>query len=200
MPIAMPTSPGFISCRFGLESNTMIFESPFTRTTQVLELDGARWTASYSLPPMDRADMAQWQSFITKLRGRAATFYGYDPDASVGRGVLSGTPLVNGSGQTGNSLTVDGAASGVTNWIRNGDYFTVNNEYKMAVEDANSNGSGQVTITFEPPLRSSPPDNAPLTVLNARCVMRLMEDEQSWTGSKHLGFFEGFSFAAVEVV
>ena len=84
--LTLPTSPAMAQSRFGLCSNTTLFRSPFTGQTQTQERAGARWQASYTLPPMKREAAAVWQSFLLQLRGGAGRFYGYDPDAATPRG------------------------------------------------------------------------------------------------------------------
>ncbi len=87
MPTSVLTLPGsFARSRFGLTSNTQVFRSPLSGTTQTLERPGARWTAEYTLPPMKRAQVTAWQSVLAQLRGGAGRFYGYDPDARTPRG------------------------------------------------------------------------------------------------------------------
>jgi hypothetical protein len=200
----MPASPGFLSSPFRLETNTQRFESPFTRNVQRVLLSGARWAGNFNLPAMNRAQMAEWQAFLLQLEGGVNTFYGFDPDGRTPRGqaaINPGTPLVNGGSQTGSSLVIDGAPANVTGWLLTGDYFTVNSELKMVTSPVNTDGSGNATINFKPALRSSPADNAPLTVQNATCLMTLADDQQTgWQGrSNRIGFYEPLSFAAIEV-
>lgn len=78
-------------------------------------------------------------------------------------GTLSGTPLVMGAAQTGDTLETDGWGTNEV-VVAAGDYFSVNNELKIAALDANSNGSGEATLTFNPPLRASPADDAAIEV------------------------------------
>lgn len=84
--LTLPETPAFSSASFGLTSNIQTFENPLTGQSQVLERPGARWQASYTLPPMTRAQAAQWQAFLLRLRGGAVRFYGFDPDARRPRG------------------------------------------------------------------------------------------------------------------
>lgn len=200
MPISMPPSPGFSACRFGLETNTQRFESPLTNSVQRLVLGGAYWQATYTLPPMNRPQMAQWQAFLMQLEGGANTFYGYDPDAVTPRGTATGTPLVNGGSQTGSTLNIDGCTANVTGWLKAGDYFAVNGELKMLTQDASTNGSGQTALNFKPALRTSPSDNAAVTVTNPTVPMILIDDGQTmWQSGNRLGFYEGLTFSAREV-
>lgn len=108
--LGLPSTPGFAASRFGLVSNTQVFENPLTGQAQTLERPGARWQASYTLPPMKRAEAAQWQSFLAQLRGGAGRFYGFDPDAKTPRGTgLVGIASRNEI-RNGNAL---GAVNGV---------------------------------------------------------------------------------------
>ena len=200
MPISMPAAPGFIAARFGLETNTQRFESPLTRAVQRVKLSGDRWTATYTLPVMTRAQMAAWQSFFLQLEGSLNTFAGFDPDARTPRGAATGTPLVNGASQTGSTLTIDGCAASVTNWLMAGDYFVQNGQMHLLTAPANTNGSGQATLNFKPAMRTSPADNAPLTVTHCTVPMVLVDDGQSmWSSGKRLGVYDALSFSGVEV-
>jgi hypothetical protein len=201
MPITMPASPGFIRPRFGLETNTQTFESPLTKAVQRKLLLGSRWTLSGTLPAMNRAQMAPWQAFLLQLEGRVNTFYGYDPDGREPRGLAAGTPLVKRGSQTGSTLEIDGCTPNVTGWMLAGDYFSVNGELKMLTANVNTNGSGEATLSFKPALRTSPADNAPVTVRDCTCTMVLTDDMQAmWEGaSNRTGFYEPLTFSAVEV-
>lgn len=198
-PLSPPVSPSFRSARFSLISNTTVFGSPLTMTEQILERPGARWSAEFTLPPMTRAGGgAAWTAFFASLRGRRGTFYGYDPAATSPRGIGTGTPLVNGASQTGNTLITDGWTAGQTGILLAGDYIGVNSRLHMVVEDANSDGSGNATLSIEPALRESPADNAPITISSPKVTMRLVEDVASWDLDTAL--FYGFSFSAVEAL
>ncbi|MGE0270294.1 MAG: hypothetical protein AB7M05_08900 [Alphaproteobacteria bacterium] len=197
----MPASPAFKTSKFGLRSNTITFESPLSGSVQTLEMPGARWTASYELPPMKRATAAAWQAFFVRLRGQAGRFYGYDPDARAPQGVATGTPLVNGASQTGSSLITDGWSVSVTGILKAGDYVAfdtgvTSRELHMVVEDVNSNASGEATLSIEPPIRISPADNAPIILSSASCVMMLATPESAWDANEMSVY--GIAFEAVE--
>lgn len=89
-------------------------------------------------------------------------------------GAGGGTPLVNGASQSGASLATDGWTAGVTNVVRAGDVIRIAglNPLYRVVEDASSNGSGQATLTINPPIPagSSPADNAAIT--RSGCTLR----------------------------
>lgn len=179
--LTMPATPGFIGARFGLLANTQVFESPLSRSVQSLELTGARWAASYTLPAMLPGTQAadEWHSFLIRCAGQAGRLYFFDPDKKTPRGAGTGTPLVKGASQTGRTLITDGWSSGVTGILKAGDYFQVGTALHRCVIDSSSNGSGEATLTFEPPLRASPADNAAVTVTNPVAVGMLVDDQQA---------------------
>lgn len=194
---SMPSTPDFSACKFGLVTNAKTFQSPLNFSAQTVEYSGSIWVAEYSLPPMRREDAAAWVAFLVKLRGVAGRFYGMDPSGRVPRGTATGTPLVAGASQTGTSLATDGWTAGVTGILKAGDYISVNSQLYMVTADANSDVGGAATLTIEPPLRSSPSDNAPITTTSATCVMRLADNDQSaWNVSGAMIY--GLSFSAVE--
>lgn len=196
--LSMPSSPtGFRAHRFGLMSNTVMFTSPLSGSTQTLEFPGSKWVGVFTLPPMKRAVASAWLSFFTQLRGAAGRFYGYDPTAKTPRGVASGSPLVNGASQTGTTLITDAWPINTANLLLPGDYFQVGSELKMVTSALSSNGTGSATITFEPPLRDAPSDNASIIYTNPVCVMRLSDDSQSGWDVNSLALY-GISFSGVE--
>lgn len=200
-PITLPTSPGIRSSRFGLRSNTLMYESPVSRVQQVSERGGAQWWLEYEWPPMLRAQAAALIAALVSLRGRRGFFKGYDPDARTPRGVATGTPLVNGGSQTGNSLATDGWTPSTAGILKAGDYFSVaapDQRLYQVVEDASSNGSGQATLVIEPALRVSPTNNATITVTNPFGHFRLLTDEVGWDAN-HVRVF-GLRIAALEVL
>lgn len=196
--LTMPAAPGFRASRFGLIANTQSFRSPLDNTVQTLELTGARWRVNYELPPMTRAQAAAWTAFLTELLGSAGRFFGFDPDARSPRGSALGSPLVNGAGQTGKSLIVDGWSELETGLLLPGDYFAVAGELKMVTASVASDSAGEATVAFTPSLRASPADGAALTLSNAEATMMLVDDEQAFWDADVTSLY-GISFAGVEV-
>ena len=94
-------------------------------------------------------------------------------------GAGGGTPLVNGGSQTGNTVNTDGWPNS-TLVLKAGDlvkFGTLNLVYEMQA-DANSNGSGQATLSVDPLVISggSPADNATV-IYGANVTFRaLIED------------------------
>ena len=148
-----------------MRGNTGVFESPLSGTFQTIDRGGLHWYFAYTFSEMTGDDRAELMGLMAALRSQAnrVRVPVYDNPA---RGGYGGTPLVNGGSQTGSSINIDGVTS-KTNWIRKGDYFSIDvngeHELKMATADATSSGSA-VTILFEPRLRFSPLSNAAVWV------------------------------------
>ena len=66
-----------------------------------------------------------------------------------------GEAFVDGAGQLGKSLDVDGADPNEV-LFKVGEYFSVGNELKVVTAECTTDGSGKATVEFEPPLRAPP--------------------------------------------
>lgn len=173
---ALSMSPS--SFMMQLKANTVTFRSPLNGAVQTGELPGAMWLGEIRYDSLSEADRRTLHAWLSQLRGMAGRFYLWDMAHPKPRGVATGTPLVNGGSQTGATLVTDGWTASVTNILLPGDYFSVNGELKRVVSATNSNGTGQATITFEPPLRASPSDNAALTLVQPTFTAMLADDDQ----------------------
>lgn len=186
-PLAIPASVGFSSFGWELNDITAKNQSPYTAEAQIAVFQGQWFSAQIAFGRMTRTMAAPAEAFVAALRGRAGTFLMARPDATGPLGVAAttpGTPLVNGSGQSGNSLAIDGCPTSRTGWLLAGSYIQLGSAatsrlYKV-LEDVNTNGSGQATLTLWPNLRTSPADNAALTLTSPKTVFRRTEDKISW--------------------
>ena len=183
-PLSLPTTAGIMRVRLVANDVVGVSQSPFTAVQQVYRYSGQFWEADITLPPMKRADAEYWISFLLKLNGPYGTFLMGDPNGATARGVATGTPLVNGAGQTGNELVTDGWTTSTTGILKAGDYIQLGTGatsrlYKV-LDDVNSDGSGNATLTVWPDLRSAPADNAAITVSNTKTTFRLNSAQTSW--------------------
>jgi hypothetical protein len=186
---------------FGLRSTVLQARALYTGALRTASLPGARWLfrAQWNVNNnLGRAQGDALRALLVKLRGGANRLLMYDIAQPTFRGVGGGTPLVQGAAQTGITLAIDGCPISTTGWALPGDKFSVNGELKMIVSQANTDGAGQVTLTFEPPLRASPADNAPLTILQPTARFVLVGPDVSWihettiTSGVSLQFEEAF--------
>lgn len=201
--LTMPTSSCAASVTMTLNRVVGLTQSPFTLEEQAFKWQGEAWSVDFMMPPFkSRAIASQWISFALKLRGQFGTFYLGDPSARIPQGVGTGTPVVDGINQNGNTLLTRGWTSGVTGILLAGDYIQIgtgtNSRLHMVTADANSDGSGDAALSIEPALRYSPADGTAINVNNPVGVFRLTENSWSWSVTP--GKIYRLSFQAVEVV
>lgn len=182
-----------------LVSNTRTFESPITGAIQTIDRGGERWVIQMRFANLKTANRGVFMAWLARLNGQQHRFTLHN-HAENNRGILSGTPLVAGASQTGTSLNIDGCSIAsplvaVTNWIRAGDFFSVNGELKLCVADANSDATSAATISFVPRLRAAPANNAPLTIASGLGTF-LLGGSSSWTNKP--GGFSDFTITAIE--
>lgn len=168
--------------QLALMTPSQSFRSDLNGATQVNVLPGDQWSTTLIPPQMVGAKAREFAAFLVSLRGRAGRFYCLPFDHKMPDGSNLGAGLVQGAGQTGTSLIIDGLTANQTKYLLPGDYFQVGNELKMVTATIPTNSIGVATLQFGPALRYSPADNAPITTINPKCVMMLADDDQvKWT-------------------
>jgi hypothetical protein len=201
-PLALPTHTGIRSIELRAVNAVAYSRSPFTFAGQAFAYAGQMWQADVTLPPMKRADAEQWVAWLVSLRGSLGTFLLGDSLGATARGVATGTPLIKGGSQTGGTINIDGATSGVTGWLKAGDYVQIGSggtaRLHKVLQDANSDGSGNVTLELWPHVRTAPADNAAVTVSSAKGLFRLASNEQAWSINE--ASIYGITFSAMEAV
>jgi hypothetical protein len=183
-PLTLPTSPTSRSITIRKRSAVALASSPFTYQLQSYTWGGQIWMADVSLPPMTRAQAEPWIAVLSSLNGSEGSFLLGDTANLAPRGTATGTPLVKGASQTGYDLVTDGWTNGVTGILKAGDWIQLGTGstarlYKV-MADANSNGSGEATLTLWPKLRSSPADNAAITI-SSPMGRFMLADDIDWT-------------------
>lgn len=161
-----------------LLSSSQTFTSDLNGAEQVSELPGSKWSAVLTFANLDQTEAAALRGFLAALRGKFGEFYLSPADAQFPLSSPSGTPIVNGSSQTGGELITSGW--GVSQTVRKaGEYFEVNGELKMVTEDCVSDGSGNATLKFSPNLHVSPANSSPIEYTAPKATMRLANDNQA---------------------
>lgn len=201
-PLALPTSPLAQSITIRQVNVTAISQSPFTFQQQTIAHTGQRWEADVQLPPMSRAQAANWIAFLSSLKGQIGTFIMGDPAGQTVLGEGGGTPLVNGAGQTGGELAIDGATLSQTDWLKAGDYVQLGTAgtttLHLVLTGADTDGAGAVTLDLWPSVRTAPADGAALTVSATSGRWRLNTKQMSWDVSSAANY--GISFTAIEAI
>lgn len=178
-------------------SNTQVFESPLTRSTQTLALPGARWACSATWQNLTPAEAALMRAFLYGLRGRAGRFYLPHFGRRSPLSAIAGTPRIAGTSQTGATLDTDGWTPGAT--LAAGEFVQIGDELRVTTAAATADGSGVLELVLDEPVRSSPADNTQLVFSLPAAVMMLRSDDvESSFARSVLGPLETFTLDCVE--
>ena len=178
-----PSSPAPKDVAISTNQNTIVTTTASGRR-QARQIDGQRFRLRLRFPVMTRTEFAPILAFIMKQRSQLESFQYTPPTVDDALGVASGVIRVNGAILAGvTSVAIDGMANSTSGVFKAGDFFRFTGQEKvyMCVGDVSSNGSGQGTLTFEPPLRSNVADNAILIYSNVDFTVGLTGDIQEFT-------------------
>ncbi len=202
-PLNLPTSPSnFRTSEWRIVRTVAVNISPFDYSSQSADYGGSMWTTTVELPPMKRDEAYAWQVFFVQLHGRAGTFLLGDPDSKTIRGGLNSVINVNGVHSVGAySISVENATAS-TVIFKAGDYIQFGSgatqKLHMITADCTSNGSGQATVEIEPPLKTALANDSSIAYANTKAVMRMDNNELSWTADQISVY--GISFSCSEVI
>ena len=177
-----PSSPAPSSVTISSNQNTIVSTTSSGRR-QARQIDGQRFRLTAKFPVMSRTEFAPILAFIVKQRSQVESFQFVPPTLDDALGVASGVISVNGAINAGvTSVAIDGMANSTNGVFKAGDFFRFTGQTKvyMVMADVNSNGSGQGTLTFEPPLRANVADNAVLIYSNVDFTVGLTGDVQEF--------------------
>jgi len=177
-----PSTPTTSSVSISSQQNTIVSTTVSGRR-QARQIDGQRFKLTLSFPIMTRSEFAPILAFIMKQRSQLESFQYTPATMASSNGVASGVIRVNGAISAGvNSVAIDGMANSTSGIFKAGDFFrfTGQNKVYMCVADVSSNGSGQGTLTFEPPLRTGVADNAILIYSSVDFTVGLTNDVQEF--------------------
>jgi hypothetical protein len=201
-PLTPPATPVFKGITLKHTDVVGSSRSPFTREAQFYRHQGQILQGSMRLPVMLRPEAEDWIAFLLSLKGMSGTFLMGIAGCDTARGTLGGVPLVNGAGQTGETLALDGASNSITNWLKAGDWFQLgtglNTHLHKNLTNANSNGSGQVNLDVWPRLRVSPADNDPIVISSPKGLWRLATNDIDYDLSPPLLF--DMEFPVIEAI
>lgn len=169
-------------------------ENPFTGQQQVQSW-GAGWMEwGVTLPALHITAAVQWAAWLASLQGQTNIFQLGDPMHQSPFGTGAGSPVVNGGGQTGFTLSTRGWTGG-GNVMQAGDWIQIG--YRLYQVTANATGATP-TLSIWPQIRESPADGAAITVTNTQGVWRLKESVRKFSVSEMRLY--GFSFTIREAM
>lgn len=178
--VAMPSSPGARSVEFDVQDGTATVVSPFTGQTQAQRWPGAdSLSGMFTLPPMVRADAANWIAFLMQLRGMAFAFQMGDPLNSTPLGVPSGSPVVAaGNVAMSDTLATSGWTSGTAGLLLPGDWIQIGYRMHKVLDNVTSDVSGNATFQIWPTLREIPTAGVAVISTNPQGLFRLASNSR----------------------
>ena len=178
-----PSSPAPRDVAISSNQNTIVTTTASGRR-QARQIDGQRFRLRIRFPVMTRSEFAPILAFIMKQRSQMESFQYVPPTLDDPLGVATGTILLNGSIVAGvTTCSIDGMPVSTNGVLKAGDFFRFTGQTKvyMCVEDVDSNGSGEGTLTFEPPLRGNVSNNNVIIYGNVDFTVGLTGDIQEFT-------------------
>ena len=203
-PLAMPTVTNIRSIDLTATNAVSYSRSPFTFAGQAQEFTGKMWQATVTLPAMKRAAAEEWIAFLLSLKGQVGTFNLGDPMAETPRGSARNADniSINGAITSGSEIVMDGGVQNQTGYLKSGDYLQIGTgptqQLFKVLADANTNGTGQITVDVWPNVRTSIANDALVTVQSTKGIFRLASNETNWSVNEVAVY--GMTFAAIEAV
>jgi hypothetical protein len=188
--MAIITMPDLLVALDGVQIAQRRYElaatSDASGTTQVRLFGPPRWAMTLVCPPaLAVADAATWEVMLLQLRGRINHLAAYDPARPAPRGTMRGTMTLSGSHTAGaTSVVVTAGAGQASTTLLSGDWLQIGSgltgQLVKVVADATANGSGVITLTTEPPLRTGYAGATAVTWDKARGHYKNTSDESRW--------------------
>lgn len=154
--LTLPTDPAPSSMSVALVSSKNTLEPAFGDGEQELLRKGSRYALTFQMPPMKYITSMDWDDLMAE--GDSVLMRVFQPGFETGS---PGTPRVNGAGQSGMSLVLDGLTPAYV--IRKGQFLSVVTSGRRflyrAKANATANGDGQATVSLRTMLRTPPSDN-----------------------------------------
>lgn len=202
-PLTFPSVRAPASTAMHAHSVVGMSHSMFTGRQQVYAHLGQYWSVEISLPPLAREDAEVWIAFLYSLNGREGTWLMGDPAAATPRGAAAtvpGTPIVDGANQTGQTLNITDGPASTTGYLLAGDYIQLGtgsgSRLHKVLDDADTNGDGDASLTIWPALRLSPSDSSSVVVNNAVGRWRLDTNDTEFDIDEAM--FYGIDFTGIE--
>ncbi len=171
-----PTSPQFKAVDFINEDPTLTTKA-HSGKIHARKIAGQRWKFTVRYPTLTDTQSRAVEAFIDAQRGGFETFTIVLPKISSSKGSGGGSPLVVAGSPvpSGQTLPIDGCPTSTTGWRKAGDLFTLAGHTKVyrLTADADTNGSGEVTLAFMPPLTETPANNEALSFDSVAFTVRL---------------------------
>lgn len=201
--IQLPTGLKIERLTIGQQRYDLDFSNSDTGSGSTRLLGPPRWKVSFSsAAEMDIDQASAWVATMVKLRGRVNHLAVWDVARPVPRGTMRGTLTLSASAAAGStSLTITGGAGQAGRTLLAHDWLQLGvgvgtSQLVMVTEDVTADGSGVVTLTVEPPLRTAFSAGAPVTWDRPLGYYKSTTQHTEWTYERAVQ--GGISFDGIE--
>lgn len=196
MAIVLPTTDVPVAINWRLVSRRRDLEPTFGGPTSRIRRLGSKWAADVELPPLYYDAAMAWVAALTSAEADTVILPIPQPEFDVG---APGSPLVNGGGQLGSSLALDGFTPEYV--ARAGQWFNLvgatGQKYLYHVaSDTVASGGAAAALPINPMIRRSPADNSAANFAEPVIEGFLSGRATEWTVDR--GMFVGLSFTVTE--
>lgn len=153
--LVLPTVPAPANMGIALISAKNVLAPAFGDGEQELLRKGSRYALTFQMPPMRYVTSMDWDDLMAE--GDTVVMKVHQPGFDTG---APGTPRVNGAGQSGTTLIVDGLTNGYV--IRKGQFLSVITQGRRFLYRAKASvtvSGGAATVPLRTMLRFPPADN-----------------------------------------
>lgn len=178
--ITLPSKFAFTSVdNFKLQRATNTLRSRYTGQRQTVIFPFAVWYLDATLVEYEGLEAANIRSFLAQLKGETNNFRlpvpGFAPSLSGfnANGATSGAQAVRAV-----SILLKGLVGQVNvPFIKEGDYFTIQDELKIATSSVSLSAGGTATVTFEPPLRKAAVADTSVNLIAPTVLLNAVDDD-----------------------
>lgn len=153
--LVLPTDPAPANMGIAMITAKNVLAPAFGDGEQELLRKGSRYALTFQMPPMRYVTSMDWDDLMAE--GDTVVMKVHQPGFDTG---APGTPRVNGAGQSGSALVIDGLTNGYV--IRKGQFLSVITQGRRFLYRAKASvtaSGGAATVPLRTMLRFPPADN-----------------------------------------
>jgi len=198
--IDIPTALSITRMTWAQQRNDSEFRSMFG--AQAIEVSAPLWAVSFEVTTKRDSDsmVGEWKALLLLLRGRVNQIALYDMGRPTPLGTMRGAMTLSIAAAQGDTFLNIVAAGENAKTILKGDMLgigsTITQQVVMATADAISDGSGNILVNFEPPIRNVFPIGEPVTWDKPKALFRRTDSKTGWDYNSV--FVSGFSLDVLE--
>lgn len=180
--ITFPESLGVASMSWAQQRRDMYFNSSFG--SQAVEVSPPVWVVSLDASGMRETSAGAWQALLMNLRGQTNQLELWNMGRPQPLGSMRGTMLLTSAAAQGDTVLAISASGQAGTTLVQGDMIGVGTgltqQVVMVVVGGTADGSGNISVTVEPPLRNAHLISAAVTWDKPKALFRRVQSDARW--------------------